>query len=250
MKNAFLTALVALGLLALQPLAAHADMVPVGPADLTGSRSTPDASGIVAADGWTDANGGFKISWTIVDPQDSLSGHWEYSYTLSNADGSAPTIPGLSHWLLEVSPVITSDNVGGYIFDSDPAFIGPQTWSPPPPGKSNVNMPGDLYGIKFTPTDNTEESSYTFTFQSTQNPVWGDFYAKDGNQRQPDGSHIWATAWNSDFGTDPTSLTTDFTGWIPVPDTESTRIPEPSSLLLLVLGSSAVLGSKLRSRKK
>jgi hypothetical protein len=110
-------------------------------------------------------------------------------------------------------------------------------------------MPDDLYGIKFTPTDKTAASSYTFTFQSTQNPVWGDFYAKDGSGGGPP-PLVWATAWNSSFGSDPTSLTTDFTPWIPVPDTESTRIPEPSSLLLLVLGSSAVLGSKLRSRKK
>jgi hypothetical protein len=244
LKKAFLTALLAVGFFALQPLSAHADMVPVPASDWSGPtafRSTPDTSGIVAADGWTDANGGFKISWTIVDPQDSLSGYWEYSYTISEANGNTPTNPGLSHWNLEVSPVITSDNVDSYIFHTNQAFEGPKTWSG---GVGNtVDQPGPIYGIK-VPPGGTTLTNYTFSFWSTQNPVWGDFFAADGKH-----SGIWATAWNSSFGSDPIGSTTDFTPWIPVPDTESTRIPEPSSLLLLVLGASGVLGSRLRLRK-
>jgi hypothetical protein len=254
LKKGFLTALVALAFLALQPLAAYADMVPVTGSDLVGSRSSPGGltpDGLVVADGWTEADGGFKISWTIVAPQDSASGYWEYSYTISDANGDIPLDKGLSHLTLEVSTIITSDNVDSYIFHTNQPFEGPDTWSP---GNGNTqDQPADLYGIKVPPSGTDTpipDADYTFSFWSTQNPVWGDFFAADGSQRQPDGSHIFATAWNANFGTDPTSSTTDFLGWIPVPDTESTsRIPEPSALLLLVLGASGVLGSRLRRRK-
>jgi len=258
MRRALLTATLALGIVAFQSLSAYADFVPVPQLDpshpnddWTGLRSTPQGSGVIAADGWTDARGGFRISWTIV-PE---AGNLRYTYTISNADGSIPTTPGLSHWVLEVSPIMTEQNLSQFIFSSTvPIKDGPQLWSADPtpdptdPGHNNgnPNLPADLYGIEF---DLCRNSPYTFSFLSTQIPVWGDFYAKDGAPGNE--GHIVATAWDSGIGTDPTLLTTDFSLWIPVPDTFSGgggQIPEPSSLLLLTLGGCGVLASRLRRK--
>ena len=55
------------------------DIIPVGSGDWTGSRTTPDGSGVnannvdvtdQAPDDWTNTEGGFKISWSIT--QDTL----------------------------------------------------------------------------------------------------------------------------------------------------------------------------------
>ena len=262
-RRALLTAVLALGFLAFQPFGAYADVVPIPPPPIPvdpvyweASRSTPDTSGIIAADGWTQANGGFLITWTIT----SQSDHWEYTYTISNNDTSKtrPTDPELSHWILEVSPE-SDDELGPLIIPGSASFTyqGPQTWtqdaSPDPtdPGHNNgnSNLPVDLYGIRILfsasrPDDDPD--SYVFSFWSARQPVWGDFYAKDGKH-----DDILAVAWNSDILTEPT-LGGPFTGYIPVPDTTpgggGGPIPEPSSLLLLILGGCGVLASRLRRK--
>ena len=186
----------------------------VDPNGLTGSRSTPQSSGVFAANGWTETNGGFTISWEILfDPNVA---HWTYSYTITDKDGT-PIEPEISHLLLEISPFISPDNVGDHIFNSTVPITGPMTWTADPnspnttnPGANNgnPNLPDDIYGIKL------DESLGTYTFQSSQPPMWGDFYSKDGKQ-----GGIVATAWNVGFGTDPNTSTMDFTAWVPVPDT-------------------------------
>ena len=109
--------------------------------------------------------------------------------------GTALT-PAGSHWIFEVSPIITDANVGQYIYDENFTLVGPQTWTADPntpnsttPGANNgnPNLPANLYGVKAdTGTDpNTQPPGVaggTYTFSSTQAPVWGDFYMKDGKQ--------------------------------------------------------------------
>lgn len=205
----------------------------------TGSRTTPAASGVVGNGRWAPGTeGGLKISWEIT----FAAGIYTYSYTFENADGSDIN-PDVSHWILEVSPIITDDNVSTFIFGANATVVGPQTWTPDPatPGSTlpganggNPNLPAALYGIKFdTGSDNVDDATYTF--QSTQAPIWGDFYAKDGVGVTGSGPPGPATtAWNTGIGTDPTDSTRVFTDWIPTPDTVTTGvIPEPSSIALL-----------------
>jgi hypothetical protein len=122
-KSAWGILVCAAAVLLVLPLAASADPILVTGADLTGFRTfntnlTPPPvlpGGVVAADGWADAYpGGFKISWVITSPG---SGHQcLYSYTITDEDGSALN-PDISHFILEVSPFITPNNVSQYIFN-------------------------------------------------------------------------------------------------------------------------------------
>jgi hypothetical protein len=199
--------------LAGKPVVATAN-VAVGAGDQTGDRKTPAAHGIVGLSGWSNASGGIKIAWTI-----SFDGtDWNYSYLFTKKDGTALS-PQVSHMLLEVSSIITSENVEDFIYDSS-SIVGPMTWpadpnSPNEPScganNANPNLPAAIYAIK------VDMSGPGYSFKSTQPPMWGDFFIKDGSG---DGGPC-TTAWNSGFGTDPDGNTADFTPWVPVPDTEA-----------------------------
>ena len=93
-------------------------------------------------------------------------------------------------------------------------------------------MPGEAYGIKFDSLTSTTE---IITFDSWRMPVWGDFYAKDGQA-----GGVLNTAWNMGFTTpDPADGPSDgsVAFHILVPDTV---IPEPATLAALALGLSGL----------
>ncbi len=213
-------------------------------ASVIGSRTTPETNGIVASDGWEQPLGGFKISWDIEQVGADL---WTYSYKLSNADGSMPTDPALSHFILEVSGDITDENWHTYFPDvTTGTVVEVEDFTATSDGNSNPYLPGTLHGIKFA------GDNYIFEFTSTQAPVWGDFYAKDGKHLDPESTKEFATAWNAGItGDGPTLETTDFTPWIPRPDGDglsppATIVPEPG---LSVLGLSALLAGAVARRK-
>ena len=176
--------------------------------------------GIFANDGWADGN--FSITWEINNVGGSLP--WEYNYTIYAAGLTGGQ--AISHWIFEVSNVSTAR----YLFPEDLVVEGPKTWVP---GTGNPYMPGDLFGIKF---DELSGNPNSFTFYSTQPPMWGDFYAKDGNNPVSAEPFDKVIAYNIGFGTDPTG--NDYTNWIAVPDTVT--VPEPGILILLGIAMTAI----------
>jgi hypothetical protein len=192
-----------------------------------GSLST--STDVIAADGWTAANDGFKIAWDIAKDWNGAKWIYSYKYTLSDADGT-PLAPKLSHWIMEVSTNFTTANIWEVERNGSALSLysgDPQTYSV---SGSNPNMPAPIFGIKFDgPTNDGDAAVYTFL--SDRRPMDGDFYAKDGKH---DG--IWATAWNS-------GLSGAGSATIPVPDTGSDTppVPEPTTIIIWsLLGALAI----------
>lgn len=203
---------------------------------LSGSLSVGGggAGNLVATGAWDDPNS--TLSWTVDDSNGP--GLWHYEYTL--------TVPvkAISHFIVEVSDA-----------DPGPAFTlanlfalgaNPQDWTDAnltsvglfTAGGSNPNMPGNLNGVKFDANDDFNATTVIVSFDSNRDPVWGDFYAKDGKAGGQAG--IWASLWNEGFlAADPTDPAADGSvlDHLLVPDS----VPEPATVALLAVGAAGFL---------
>lgn len=202
---------------------------------LSGSRSSAPGGGIWANDGWDGGN--FSITWNISNVVGDLP--WKYEYKIDAQGPPGAPSKYISHWIFEVSDVPNAR----YLFPDGLAVEGPKTWTP---SSGNPDMPGNLFGIKF---DELSGNPNNFVFYSTQPPMWGDFYGKNG--RNPDEIGLeFVIAYNIGFGKEPT---TSFTNWIAVPDTEGAngngKIPEPTTMLLLGSGLLGLAGLRKKFKK-
>jgi hypothetical protein len=221
------------GLLVLASLA-RADSVLVAPEYFSGARTTPTGLGINSTGNWKDQ--GVKIQWNITES----SGIFTYQYTLSTIAGGS-LIGAVSHFILETSEAFTHFDI---LPGSNPVS-DPQWWTPAMP--SNPNMPAPIWGVKFDFGSGTP----TYTLVTTKRPVWGDFYTKDGKA----GRLGFNAAWNAGLAIgDPTLSTTDFTAWIPTPDTLAVEppptVPLPAAawMGLSLLGASTLVTYSRRRR--
>ncbi|MCP4567875.1 MAG: PEP-CTERM sorting domain-containing protein [FCB group bacterium] len=172
----------------------------------TGSLSSP--SGITASPG-TPWDGTISLTWIVTQ---NIDMSWDYQYRFSYPSKD------ISHFIVAISPNATANDFWGA--NGSPITIA--TYDPSNPG--NPGLPSAFYGLKLD-----YEGNY-FTFTSTKAPVWGDFYIKDGKF---DGNDVYA--YNSSFGSpDPTDAPRDGTinNKILRPDSVTTTIPEPSSMIL------------------
>jgi hypothetical protein len=184
---------------------------------------SPNGTTIFATGAWADDT--TSLSWkisTTSDPEWLL-----YSYTWTT------TAKELSHIILEVSDLADSDDFK----DFDPALVElsyPKSYSSTGSSGSNPNMPASgIWGIKFDTGYDT--TNYSFSFLSNRDAMWGDFYAKDGN----DGP---VYAYNAGFGKEWDGNS----GWVMVPDTKyytpPPQVPIPGAVWLLGSGLLGLLG--------
>ncbi len=175
---------------------------------------------------WADPD--TYITWDVDKNED---GTWHYSYTFSTPSKN------ISHFILEVSEnfyELESDFSG--LTEGYSVVLPPATYSGDTGGASNYGIPGELWGIKFHKAE-PGSSTWSFEFDSTKQPMWGDFYVVDGAVVDQ-GKKTIPYAYNAGF----TSFDCGDGKHIAVPDTV---VPVPGAVLLGILGV-AVAGIKLR----
>lgn len=188
--------------------------------------------GISGGGAWVNP-GSVSLTW-VISRDDSLTGPWTYNYTLS-----APIGP-IQHWILELTPGVTSSD----IFNITPGVQTQIRWfeadDPSTPG-----MPAPIYGINF---QNINQLTHTVSFQTFIEPVWGDFYARDGVDGGTDNF-----AFNSSFAVPdpdfpPTNCSVDCK--VLRPDRQvGPVIPEPSSVMLGFMGLVPFIAARRLARK-
>ncbi len=155
--------------------------------------SQPGADGIINGTGnWVAPDHTTTLSW-VVSFDSSISNLVHYKYILTHSKGET------SHLIFEVSPdftVLDILNPSGD-FNINEVTIGTFDGN----GNSNPGIPESIFGVKFP-------CAFGLTtrveFDSTRLPVWGDFYAKDGQA----GGLGFNAVWNAGFtspDTDPTN---------------------------------------------
>jgi hypothetical protein len=130
----------------------------------------------------------------------------------------------LSHLIFQVSSNLGEDG----IFNMSPSTFDFSTdWNATSNGNSNPGMPNSIYGFKV----DGAAGVFTFSFDTYRLPMWGNFYAKDGVDKEGD-TEINVTAWNKglETGADPGQYPIQY---IAVPDTV---VPIPPTALLLGSG--------------
>lgn len=216
MRHQLCVSLLLIALCAVQPAAALPDF--------DGELSTVDVPpGVVGTGFWVNTPH-TDIRWTVTQLADNS---WNYVYTLTVPDGS------ISHLIIACSPDLQVGELTNLMGDFSGVSIDTFT-----PGPSNPTLPGALHGIKF---DNVNTTAAVFHFQTFRSPVWGNFYAIDGQAHNPG---TFNSAWNAGF-TDPTPTDPPDSGSIDhhilVPDTRSSPVPDASTIVLFCFGALQIM---------
>lgn len=209
----------------------------------TGSLTTED-DGLLGTGAWVDEMllpVGERSQWTPTvlswEVEKVDNEFWRYTYTLNVYRYE------VSHMSVQVSDEFTAADLvqpdGNFLKTS----VGMQSASTGSPG-----MPEAFRAVKFDEAWGTELS---VTFLTVREPVWGDFYAKDGVA----GSE-WNAVWNAGFTSpdlDPAAPPQNgpLFNHLLVPDTNGGHIvPEPGSFLAPGMGMLGILFGRWRLRTR
>jgi hypothetical protein len=205
------------------------------PTTYTGSISWSED--IYATPNWNNSD--TQLSWIVTDTgltADDGSIIWNYEYTWSTS------AKAMSHMIIELSneDVKITDFMVNGVSGVGEYVIGTYSGANP----SNPGMPGSMPGIKLD--DLLDSLTATFSFNTVNSPVWGDFYAKDGKVGGTD-----TIAYNLGFlDADPTAAPVNgsIDHHILRPDTITTRVPDCGMTATLM--GIGILGLGFMTRRK
>lgn len=227
-------------------------VTPVALAQTYSGELTNDC--LTATGDWTEDT---KIEWQVVN----MTTYWQYTYCFT------ANRKGLSHIAIELTP--PSNDFTPEIYDFEISHDG-ENWGPgtyeqklqEADQPSNQGLPEDFYGIKVNCNGNDEPNGlpvldldengdcdfFCFRFKSVQNPMWGDFYARDGiDEELKEFVYVYNNGFTSP-DTDPGPVISpsndSYECHLLVPD--FTQIPEPATMSLLILGAA---GAIIRRRR-
>jgi len=186
------------------------------PEDHWSGYNVQSGSGINATQGWANLN--TTLSWDI-DYVES-TGLYRYLYTWSTIPDPVPG--GLSHIIIELTPGTTILRGLEERYDIEYPSPDKGVWDD---SDGNPLLPFGFYGAKISNIATADEKVYKFFFYSPEEPVWGNFYAKDGGGNG-EGAVV---AWNMGLGSAQGVF-------IARPDRLDKQVPEPGTLFLLGAG--------------
>ncbi|MBN2296693.1 MAG: PEP-CTERM sorting domain-containing protein [Pirellulales bacterium] len=170
---------------------------------------------------------------------------------------------GLSHLILEITELEPGESAADYYRNFSYKINGASNTDvvmeiktyvadPNNDGNTNPGLPADIFGIKMDMPDAVDVRTLEFSFESEMAPVWGDFYAKDGNNTDPP-----TAAWN-DYNDITPALAADglfdSLGYIARPNGEEIHgppppVPEPTSLVIWGIGLLACMAVRFVRRR-
>jgi hypothetical protein len=207
--------------------------IAVSGSDLNGTRSS-NANGLTATGIW-DETPFISITWRISF--NTTTNLWDYFYDVTRTGQG-----GISHWILELTQFLDDgtslETYWDGVFASNTVVDDVGTFTPPDP--SNPNLPGSIFGVKV-------DDDADLSFSTSHAPVWGNFYAKDGNA----GGQGENSAWNTGFNVAPGD-TGPYTNWVarpngPPPPITQDPLPEPATVVMWIgLAGAFAYGAKKR----
>lgn len=197
-----------------------------------GSLTTTNDGGLTGTESWAT---GTTIAWEV---EATSGGAYRYTYTFTVQSKA------LSHIIFEVSKTFTANDFLGLILPDDAIWEGPKDFVPnSDPLKTNGGLPDVMRGVKVEGL--AEDLEWTIQFDTMRMPMWGNFYAEDGQDGEGSEKNL-VYAYNTDFlnvgGVNDRYAEMSPGDFIAVPDT---YVPVPGAVLLGLLGLSAA-GIRLR----
>jgi hypothetical protein len=193
-------------------------------------------SGLTGTSSWA---GSMSFSWNVS----LLNNVYTYTYVLSDVDTSQQK--NISHILLQTSDNFTDTDIWDLDINNIAGVDTLQTWTSQ---LGNPGIPASIYGLKFEKGIGMADSpTWKVVFQSDRAPMWGNFYAKDGQTNQIDN-----TVYNTDFLITPSDrYSFDSVGYyVAVPDTKTTNTPAVPELATPLLAAMPLIGMLVRRRKR